>query len=122
MNKITMDGFVKTHFGEVIEADGQIICGDASINISSILTNSFRRRVVGAKAMPATCLSTGPVCKSRWRMGLLSPVHTYSASGRPELTMKAPSSTSTPTMDISRAMSIGLSGDWTSMWMSNIAN
>ncbi len=38
MNKITMDGFVKTHFGEVIEADGQIICGDASINISSILT------------------------------------------------------------------------------------
>lgn len=38
MNRTTMDGFVKTHFGNVLEADGQIVCGSASINTSSILT------------------------------------------------------------------------------------
>ena len=38
MNKTAMDGFIKTNFGEILEADGQIICGKASINTSSILT------------------------------------------------------------------------------------
>lgn len=38
MDKTTMDGFQKTCFGKTIEADGQIVCGKASINLSSILT------------------------------------------------------------------------------------
>ena len=38
MDKTNMDGFKKTCFGKTIEADGQIICGKPSINLSSILT------------------------------------------------------------------------------------
>ena len=115
MDKTNMDGFKKTCFGKTIEADGQIICGKPSINLSSILTVLIRRLAAGAEVMPATCSFTGPVCKSRWMKGPLSLVPTYLASGKPGLTMKELSSINTPTTDIPLLTSIGPSGGWTSM-------
>ena len=93
MNRTTMDGFVKTHFGNVLEADGQIVCGSASINTSSILTKLIQEA------------------------GRLSPGHICLDSGSQVLMMRSPSSTITPTTDIFLPMSTGPSGGWISMWM-----
>ena len=62
------------------------------------------------------------LCKSRWRKGPLSLVPTCLASARLGLTMRRPSSTSTPIMATHQPMSIGLSGGWTSTWTLSTAN
>lgn len=110
MDKTNMDGFKKTCFGKTIEADGQIICGKPSINLSSILTVLIQEAGRWCRSYASDLFIYWSSLQKQVDEGPLSLVPTYLASGKPGLTMKELSSINTPTTDIPLLTSIGPSG------------